>query len=567
MKLLFSLIPALLSPQAGGKRNMHVVMAFTLFTTFLVFLFSMLFHFIMEYEGKDYSFITGLYWTLTVMSTLGFGDITFESDLGKLFSIVVLMTGIMLIMVLMPFMFIRFVYQPWIDAYNSRRKPRELPEGTSGHTILVGENALTLNIAQKLRQYKFPYALLVPPDSRDALDLYDNHYDIVTGEFDDANTYRNLRVDKAALVAAFCDDLKNTNIASTVREAAPSTLLAASAENLEAMNILQLAGCDLVYSFEQMLGRSLARRVYGTRAQSNIIARFGTLCIAEAPVVHTEFIGLTLMECGLRERFGLNVVGLWEGNTYLPARPDSRIEKSSILLLAGTANQLSAYDRKAEKRVTDTAPVLILGGGKVGMSAAEALDRRGVPYHLVEKNARLVDTEDPRYIIGNAGDFEVLRRAGILETPSVIITTHNDDLNIYLTIYCRKLRPDMQILSRSTLDRNVASLYNAGANLVMSHASMAASTIINLLSPGRMTILTEGMLIFRVVAPPSLIGLSLKESHIRERTECNVVALRHGQELSVPPDPQVPIQKGTELILIGSAEAEHRFMSAFPGNY
>ncbi len=84
------------------------------------------------------------------------------------------------------------------------------------------------------------------------------------------------------------------------------------------------------------------------------------------------------------------------------------------------------------------------------------------------------------------------------------MTTHDDDLNIYLTIYCRKLRPDVQILSRSTLDRNVPSLYNAGANLVMSHASMAASTIINLLSPGRVTILTEGLNIFRVTAPRPL---------------------------------------------------------------
>ncbi len=69
-----------------------------------------------------------------------------------------------------------------------------------------------------------------------------------------------------------------------------------------------------------MLGRSLARRVYGTRAQSNIIARFGTLCLAEAPVIHTEFMGQTLRECGFRERFGLNVAGLWEGNSYMSAR-------------------------------------------------------------------------------------------------------------------------------------------------------------------------------------------------------------------------------------------------------
>lgn len=57
----------------------------------------------------------------------------------------------------------------------------------------------------------------------------------------------------------------------------------------------------------------------------------------------------------------------------------------------------------------------------------------------------------------------MLQRAHIMETPSVIVTTHDDDLNIYLTIYCRKLRPDVQILSRSTLDRNVPSLYNCGA--------------------------------------------------------------------------------------------------------
>ena len=151
-----------------------------------------------------------------------------------------------------------------------------------------------------------------------------------------------------------------------------------------------------------------------------------------------------------------------------------------------------------------------------------------------------------------------------METPSVIVTTHDDDLNIYLTIYCRKLRPDVQILSRSTLDRNVPSLYNAGANLVMSHASMAASTIINLLSPGRVTILTEGFNIFRVTAPPALVGLSLRDSRIREKTDCNVVALKSQGVLRVPPDPNAPMKSDTVLVLIGTADAERRFMEHFP---
>ena len=209
-------------------------------------------------------------------------------------------------------------------------------------------------------------------------------------------------------------------------------------------------------------------------------------------------------------------------------------------------------------------PVLILGAGKVGEAAAEALERRGLPYCLVERNPELVPKDDPRYILGNAGDIAILKRAHIMETPSVIVTTHDDDLNIYLTIYCRKLRPDVQILSRSTLDRNVASLYNAGANLVMSHASMAASTIINLLSPGRVTIVTEGLNIFRVTAPPALVGLSLRESRIREKTDCNVVALKSEGVLRVPPDPNFPMRPETVLVLIGSADAERRFMEHFP---
>ena len=208
--------------------------------------------------------------------------------------------------------------------------------------------------------------------------------------------------------------------------------------------------------------------------------------------------------------------------------------------------------------------MLILGGGKVGEAAADALERRGLPFCLVEKNPRLVPPDDPRYILGNAGELAVLQRAHIMETPSVIVTTHDDDLNIYLTIYCRKLRPDVQILSRSTLDRNVPSLYNAGANLVMSHASMAGSTIIKLLRPGRGTILTEGLNIFRVTAPPALVGLSLRDSRIREKTDCNVVALKSQGVLRVPPDPNAPMKSDTVLVLIGTADAVRRFMEHFP---
>ena len=93
----------------------------------LVFTYTIVFQLIMSYEGRDYSWLSGLYWSLTTMSTLGFGDIVFTTDLGKGFSIVVLLSGIVFMLVLLPFMFIEFVYAPW--APGPIRQPFATPSG------------------------------------------------------------------------------------------------------------------------------------------------------------------------------------------------------------------------------------------------------------------------------------------------------------------------------------------------------------------------------------------------------------------------------------------------------
>ena len=87
------------------KRNLKLLFKFLLALTAIVIIYSILFHFIMVFEDREFSWVTGFYWTLTVMSTLGFGDITFASDLGKVFSMVVLMSGIVFLLVMLPFTF------------------------------------------------------------------------------------------------------------------------------------------------------------------------------------------------------------------------------------------------------------------------------------------------------------------------------------------------------------------------------------------------------------------------------------------------------------------------------
>lgn len=562
MKFLVSQIAALVQ-RGQQKANTRLMIRFLCILLSFFATFTVLFHFLMAYEGQKHSWITGLYWTLTVMSTLGFGDITFTSDLGRLFSICVMLSGVVFMLIVLPFTFIQFFYAPWLEAQNKSRVPRTLPPEVVRHVIITNWDPIAIALVERLRQYNHAYVLIVP-EVQQALDLVDQGFRALVGELDDAATYRRARVEQAALVVVLNDDMKNTNIVYTVREIVPQVPIVANADIEDSVDILHLAGCSHVFQFMNMLGHSLARRTIGANTRSNVIGRFEDLVIAEAPAMRTPLVGQSIRDVGLRQATGINIVGLWNRGAFSLPSPDTGIESSTVLVLAGSEQQLGSYaDWIGTGGERSTAPVLILGGGRVGQAAAATLREQGVPYRIVEKNARL-GGEAENWIVGSAADRQTLIRAGIDEAPSVFITTHNDDVNIYLTIYCRRLRPNIQIISRATLDRNINILHAAGADLVMSHSSMAANIIINILTPDRVLMLTEGLNIFRCPMPAGLVGKNLMESGIRENTGCSVIALFREGRLQINPEPTETFGVDDELVMIGTAESEKNFTTLYP---
>ena len=554
MKVIFSEILNIITKKQ--ERNIWILTKFLFALIAMVTIYSILFHFLMIFENREFSWITGFYWTLTVMSTLGFGDITFATDLGKMFSIIVLISGIVFLLTMLPFTFIQFFYLPWLDAQAKARVIRELPAGTKDHVILTTYDPVTINLAEKLSQYRHEY-IIVLDDVQQALEIQDLDFRVAVGDLGDPQTYRRLKVGDAALVVANVDDMMNTNIAFTVREISLTVTIVANADFDDSVDILELAGSTHVFQFMKMLGESLARRVLGTSTRANVIGKVESLLIAEAPAMRTPLVGKTLLQSKLRETIGINVLGVWERGRFIIPTAQTPIRPTTVLLLAGSTDQFNAYDEKFGREEKYKEPILILGGGRVGRAAADALAERNIDYRIIEKNQKLI--EDEHYIYGSAADINTLMTAGIKTTPSIIVTTHDDPTNIYLTIYCRRLSPNTQIIVRANLERNISKLHTAGADLVMSYASMAANTILNLLKPDELLMLAEGLNIFRVVLPPTYIGKSLSESRIRSQTGCNVVAICEPEAMCINPEPSHRFSENNELILIGSGEAERRF--------
>ena len=540
----------------ANRRNLRTLFKLLLTLAIIVALFSIVFRILMLREGQEASWITGLYWTLTTMSTLGFGDITFQGDLGRLFSVLVLITGMVFLLIVLPFAFIQFFYAPWIQAQSEDRAPRQLPANTRGHVLLTHYDPLVQTLIDKLDRYHYTYYLLMP-DVADALQLHDQGINVVVGDFDNPETYENLQIKQAALVAATDTDPINTHVAFTVRELNPTVPIIARADDPRSVDILKLAGCTHVLQLEKMLGASLARRTQSGDAAAHVIGQYEELIIAETTVTHTPLVGKTLEEIGLRKNLGLTAIGVWERGIFQSALPDTHIGPHTVLVLTGSQHQLDRFNELFCIYKTSTVPVVIIGGGGVGREAARTLTELGLDYRIVEKDPEQAQGLD-NCIVGNAADFEVLKQADIMNALTVIITTHDDDINVYLTVYCRRLNPEIQIISRVSQEKNIATLHRAGADFVMSYASMGADAIFNLLERSDTLTLPEGLSVFRMKIPRSLVGKTIANSSIRKNTGCTVIAVN-----GTPPDPNKPLPRASEIILIGSTEGEKRFLDVY----
>ncbi len=474
---------------------------------------------------------------------------------------VVLTTGIVFLLVLLPFTIIQFFYAPWVEAQAAARTPRSLSPETEGHVILTHNDPVSDALIKKLNQFDYDYVLLVP-DFDDASKLHDMGLKVMFGTLDDFHTYEAARAASAAMIATTNDDVINTNVAFMARLVSPYIPVVATSTSRTATAVLEHAGATSVLQLGEMMGRSLARCMVGGDAVTHVVGSMDELLIAEANVNRTPLVGKTIRENKIAD-LGVSVIGLWNRGEFSHALPDTVVGEHTILLLAGTKEQLMHYDGEFVIYNVSVDPVLIIGWGEVGLATAEALSERGVEWRAVERVAQFPEYAD-RILVGDATDPEVLKRAGLFEAPAVLITTNDDSLNIYLTIYCRSVRSDIQIISRATLEQNTDTLHKAGADFVHSYASMGAMSILHQIKGDRIATVTEGLNIFRVKVPVVLDGKSLPESGVRNRTGCTIVAIRSDKgELIVNPPASTRLRAGREIVLAGSNDAESKFFEIF----
>ncbi len=545
-----------------AKKNIKVLVAYCAFLAGVILTYAVLFRFLMWHlEGREFSFIAGVYWTITVMTTLGFGDITFHSDPGYIFAAVVTVSGVIFLLIILPFGFVSLFLAPWIEHRLRYQPTYELPAETTGHVIILGVDAISRALIRKLEARGLPYVVVTADHDEAARLETDEGLRVVCGSPTDGKVIAAVRAASARYIIANLSDPENVNICLTVRSLC-QTPIAAVVEDQEHAGLLRVAGASQVVPLHKILGRYLAVRATTCGALAHILDSFGELEIAEMPVHGTPFSGLTLQDAHIRQQTGLSVIGIWERGKFTVPTRQSVLTEHALMVLAGTRAQLQSLERLTGE-VAEQDLVFILGHGRIGCAAARFLERKPVPFILVDRQENPVCTEHVP-IYGDATLRQTLMGAGFARARGVLVTTNDDNTNMFLTLASRHMQPHIRVVARANSEESVDQLYAAGADFVVSNASVGASILYNILESKATAFLTEGINVFRRALPEPLVGKTIAEGQIRQKTGCSIVAIEppEGGPTLVSPPPETRFEKDVNLILIGTAEQEEAFDTA-----
>ncbi len=272
------------------RRHFHALLKFLLILVSLSMSFAILFQMLMIYEGQQHSWITGLYWTMSTMSTLGYGDITFTSDLGRLFSILVLISGMIFLLVLLPVTFIKFFYEPWLESRVVDSASRSVAVDMKGHVILTFYDNVASALIEKLTHFNYSYVVILP-ELAEVTRLEEKGIMAIYGELNDPETFRKARVESAEMVATTRSDIVNTSVVFTVRGITDKTRVIATAREHESTEILKLAGCSRVLDLSRLMAEALARRAVGGGEFTHVVGQIDDLLVAEVVASRTTLVG------------------------------------------------------------------------------------------------------------------------------------------------------------------------------------------------------------------------------------------------------------------------------------
>lgn len=210
---------------------------------------------------------------------------------------------------------------------------------------------------------------------------------------------------------------------------------------------------------------------------------------------------------------------------------------------------------------TEKKQFAIIGLGRFGGSVARTLALLGHDVLGIDSNPDIVQAfshELTHVISMDAHDEEALRSQGMHNFDAVVVAIGNNvEANLFTTLLLKDLGVTNTIVMANDLMQGRVLKKIGATQVIFPHADMGRRVAHKLCVNNMIDYMELGdeLTIIELKVPSLLVGKNLKDSGIRENYGVNVVALKSGNQTFVPPDPNMIIQKGDVVVIVGKNES------------
>lgn len=199
--------------------------------------------------------------------------------------------------------------------------------------------------------------------------------------------------------------------------------------------------------------------------------------------------------------------------------------------------------------------IIIMGGGRVGLTLANLLINDGYDITLIESSesicAEAAADLDALVICGNGTDSKTLEEANIEDADFFIATTGNDEANLLSCILVRKYE-NINLIARVSNPDHEEAFKEVGIDNVISPERTAAGFLEKLVTrPNVADLITLGEgdaeIFDMVITNDKIVGKKIRE--ISPNKDFIIIATYHNSQLVIPQEDTV-ISRGEKISVL-----------------
>jgi voltage-gated potassium channel len=305
---------------------------------------------------EDWQAFDALYMTIITLATVGFREVHELSPEGKIFTIVLIISGTGIIAYTLSSL-IQFTLEGQLRKILGRKKLESRIGKLRDHYIICGYGRIGHLICREFQSRPTPF-VIVEQNPNHIERLEREGYMYVEGDATDDETLQAAGIEYAkGLITAVTSDTDNVYITLTARGLNPKLFILARAGEEGAEKKLMRAGASKVISpytigasrmAQAILRPSVVDFIELATASEHLALQIEEIRIAADSVL----AGKNLIDSGIRQSMGIIIVGIKEADgkmTFNPP-PEKNIEPNSVLIILGERPAISQLEKIAGGR-------------------------------------------------------------------------------------------------------------------------------------------------------------------------------------------------------------------------